>query len=103
MNHRRHPQSRHLPTAAAAAILLGTLPPRPITPDEASAKVMVIDAIVGAGFGTGIDLGDAAVQEGLAWFAGNQHAMAYEWDRKALQAKSLDELTSIYSAIKEAS
>ena len=103
MNHRRHPQSRHLPAAAAAAVMLGQIPPRPITPDEASAKVMVIDAIVGAGFGTGIDLGDAAVQEGLAWFTGSQHAMTYEWDRKALEAKPLDELTSIYAAIKETS
>ena len=63
-------------------------------------KEMLIDAIVGAGFGS-IEAAMLAERRGHASYTGNQYNPEWQWNREALRQFSDQGLQELYQGIKE--
>lgn len=57
---------------------------------------LLIDGIVGAGFGGSVAFAQAATLEGYATFTGNQHNPEWQWRRSRLEQLDQDQLLGIY-------
>jgi len=72
------------------------------TPIGASNHLLLVDAVIGAGFGSNYAVAEVAERSGLAKFTGNQHNPEWAWDRAALTRLTPATLSDLYQALTRA-